>query len=54
MTGCSSLVHILLYICLLESLRKITDKHTENLKQASGEIQAKVRPQNFLGQSLVL
>ena len=26
----------------------------ENLKQASGEIQARVRPQNFLGQSFAL
>ena len=26
----------------------------ENLKQASGEIQAQVRPPNFLGQSFAL
>ena len=43
-----------LYICLLESPMKITEKYMENLKQASGEIQARVRPQNFLGQSFAL
>ena len=33
---------------------KITDKYMENLKQASGEIQAQVCPPNFLGQSFAL
>ena len=33
---------------------KITEKYMENLKQASGEIQARVRPLNFLGQSFAL
>ena len=31
---------------------KITEKYMENLKQASGEIQAHVRPKNFLVQPL--
>ena len=43
-----------LYICLQESPGKITDKHMGNLKQASGEISAQVRLQNFLGQSFAL
>ena len=43
-----------LYICLQESPGKITDKYMENVKQASGEIQAQVRPPNFLGQSFAL
>ena len=33
---------------------KITDKYMENLKQASGEIKAHVRPQIFLVQSFTL
>ena len=35
-------------------LGKITDKYMENLKQASGEIEAQVRPQNLLVESFVL
>ena len=31
-----------------------TDKYMENLKQASGEIQAQARRQSFLGQSFAL
>ena len=31
---------------------KIADKYMDNLKQASGEIQAQVRPQTFSGQSV--
>ena len=31
-----------------------TNKCMENLKQASGEIQAQLRPKNFLVQSFVL
>ena len=43
-----------LYICLQESPGKITDKHMENLTQASGELKAQVRLQKFLGQSFAL
>ena len=40
--------------CIKESVGKITDKYTENLKKASGQIQAQARPQSFLGQSFAL